>query len=68
MIELIEILSMFEIRKLIRFLHSMKNSLAEIHRQFVEMYSTCVRSQKQAWFWCMEVDKSKTDVPDERAG
>jgi hypothetical protein len=56
---LAETWSNIEVRSVIRFMRLKGTSLAEIHRQLVEVYGANVMSQKHVWVWCTAFDNGQ---------
>ncbi|GBO21264.1 hypothetical protein AVEN_72709-1 [Araneus ventricosus] len=57
------------VRSVIRFLHFKKISLAEIHRQLVDVYSSNVMPRNQMGFLCKVFELGRTDVRcDQKSG
>jgi transposase len=55
----------YEVHAVIRFLHVKGETAAEIHHQFVSVYSEDVMNRQNVAKWCCEFETGRSEVHDE---
>ncbi|PNF34093.1 hypothetical protein B7P43_G01145 [Cryptotermes secundus] len=56
----------WEVRTAIRFLHTTRDTAAEINRQLISVYGENVINRQNVAKWCREFEAGRSDVHDEK--